>query len=337
MNLTVAELARHLGGEVSGDANASLASFAPADAARAGDVTFAENENYFAAAENSAATAIITPKNFSSTKKILIRVENPRIAFAKAVAIFFPEPKLPAGTHATAVIAKSAQIDATAHVGPNCVVGERVKVGANAVLLANNFVGDDSVIGNDTKIFPNATLYPRTQIGARVRIHSGAVIGADGFGYVFDSGAHLKVPQIGNVVIGDDVEIGANACIDRAALGSTKIGRGTKIDNLVQVAHNVQTGEHCLLISQAGISGSTKLGNYVILAGQAGLAGHLKIGDGAQIGAQAGVMGDIEAGAKVIGAPAQNGKDFMREVAALRRLPELLKKISKWEKKLGGE
>jgi UDP-3-O-[3-hydroxymyristoyl] glucosamine N-acyltransferase len=337
MKLTVAELANQLAGETLGDASAVLAGFAPAEASKPGDVTFAENEKYLAAAESSAATAVIVPKKFSSAKKILIRVENPRVAFAKAVAIFFPEPKLPAGIHATAVIAKSAQVDAAAHIGPNCVVGENVKIGAGCELLANVFIGDGSAVGEQTKIFPNVSLYPRTQVGRRVRIHSGAVIGADGFGYVFDAGFHRKVPQIGQVVIADDVEIGANACIDRGALGPTQIGRGTKIDNLVQVAHNVQTGEHCLLIAQAGISGSTKLGNYVVLAGQAGLAGHLHVGDGAQIGAQAGVMQNVNAGEKIIGTPAQDGKDFMRQAAALRRLPELLKKIAAWERKFGGE
>jgi UDP-3-O-[3-hydroxymyristoyl] glucosamine N-acyltransferase len=337
MNLSVADLAAQLDGEVLGGSSAQLVSFAPADQAGPGHVTFAENEQYLAAAEAGNATAVITPKNFSSTKKILIRVDNPRVAFAKAVAIFFPEPKLPAGVHPSAVVAKSAQVAATAHIGPLCTVGERVKIGAGVELLAGVHIGDDSVIGDATKIFPNVSIYARTQVGKRVRIHSGAVIGADGYGYVFDAGIHRKVPQIGHVVIADDVEIGANACIDRGALGATSIGRGTKIDNLVQVAHNVQTGEHCLLISQCGISGSTKLGNYVILAGQAGLAGHITVGDGAQIGAQAGVMSSLEPGVKVIGAPAQNGRDFMREVAALRKLPELLKKVSALEKKIAGE
>jgi UDP-3-O-[3-hydroxymyristoyl] glucosamine N-acyltransferase len=337
MNLTVAELARQLGGDVAGDANATLTGFASADAAKAGEVTFAENEKFLAAAEAGAAVAVIVPKTFSSTKKTLIRVENTRVAFAKAVAVFFPEPALAPGIHATVVVAKSAQIDPSAHIGPHCVIGERVKIGANTILLARNFVGDDSSIASDTRIFPNVTLYPRTQVGARVRIHAGTVIGADGFGYVQDGATHLKVPQIGHVIIEDDVEIGANACIDRGALGATKIGRGTKIDNLVQVAHNVQTGEHCLLISQSGISGSTKLGNHVILAGQAGLAGHLKVGDGAQVGAQAGVMQDIGPGEKVLGAPGQDPRDFMRQAAALRRLPDLLKKVAALERKLNGE
>jgi UDP-3-O-[3-hydroxymyristoyl] glucosamine N-acyltransferase len=184
-------------------------------------------------------------------------------------------------------------------------------------------------------LFPNVTVYPRTQFGRRVRIHAGSVIGSDGFGYVLDGGFHRKVPQIGNVVIGDDVEIGANVTVDRGALGSTVIGKGTKIDNLVQVAHNVQIGEHCILIGQAGIAGSSKLGSYVILAGQAGVAGHLKIGSQAVIAAQSGVMNDIPDGEKWFGSPAQPDRELKRQVIALRQLPDLLKKISAWEKKLG--
>lgn len=335
MPFTTAEIAKLLAGEVLGDVNATLTGFATADAAKPGDLTFAENEEFFAAAENSPATAVIADARFTSTKKIVIRVTQPRVAFAKAIAVFFPEPKLPAGIHSTAVVAKSAQVDPTVHIGPHCLVGERVKLGANVVLQSGNSVGNDAVLGDDVNLFPNVTIYPRTQIGKRVRIHAGAVIGSDGFGYVLDGGIHRKVLQIGNVVIGDDVEIGANVTVDRGALGSTVIGKGTKIDNLVQVAHNVQIGEHSIIISQVGIAGSTKIGNYVVLAGQAGLAGHLKIGNQAIVAAQAGVMTDIPDGGKWFGSPAQPDKEFKRQVVALRRLPDLLKKISAWEKKLG--
>ena len=186
-------------------------------------------------------------------------------------------------------------------------------------------------------LFPNVTIYPRTEIGARVRIHAGTVIGSDGFGYVLDGGIHRKVPQIGNVVIGDDVEIGANVTIDRGALGSTVIGKGTKIDNLVQIAHNVEIGEHCIVIAQAGISGSTKLGKYVILAGQVGLAGHLKIGNQVTVAAQSGVMHNIPDGEKWFGTPAQPDRDTKRQLIAIQHLPELLKRVAALEKKLGGQ
>ena len=335
MSFTAAEIARQLQGEVIGDPGARLNSFAQADAAQPGDLTFAENEDYFARAENSAATAIITDSRFQSDRKILIRVPNARIAFPKAVALFFPEPKFAAGIHPTAVVAASAQIDATAHIGPHCTVGERVRIGANAVLQAGNFVGDDCTLGDGTNLFPNVVLYTRTEIGRRVRIHAGTVVGSDGYGYVLDHGVHRKVPQVGNVIIGDDVEIGANVAIDRGALGSTIIGKGTKIDNLVQIAHNVEIGEGSLLVAQSGVAGSSKLGRFVIVAGQAGIAGHLKIGSHVIVSGQSGVMHDIPDGEKWFGSPAQPDKVTKRQFLALQRLPDLVKRIAELEEKLG--
>jgi UDP-3-O-[3-hydroxymyristoyl] glucosamine N-acyltransferase len=335
MPFTTAEIAKHLSGEVLGDGHAVLTGFATADHAKPGDLTFAENEIFFARAEESAATAIIADQRFNSAKKILIRVPNARIAFAKALALFFPEPVKPAGIHPLSVVAASAQIDPTAHIGPHCTVGERVQIGARCVLQAGNFIGDDSTLADDTNLFPNVTIYPRTEIGKRVRIHAGTTIGSDGYGYVLDGGFHRKVPQIGNVIIRDDVEIGANVTIDRGALGPTIIGKGTKIDNLVQIAHNVEIGEHCLIISQVGIAGSSKLGNYVVLAGQAGIGGHLKIGHQAIVGAQSGVMTDIPDGGKWLGAPAQPDRDMKRQFIAIQRLPDLLKRIAEFERKFG--
>ncbi len=337
MSFTIAEIAQRLDGEVVGDGTAVLAGFAPADAAKPGDLTFAENAEYFTAAENSAATAIIAGKIFSSAKKTVIRVANPRLAFAKALALFFPEPKFAAGIHPSAVIAASAHIDATAHIGPHCTIGERVQIGAHCILQSGNFVGDDSTLGDETRLFPNVTICERTQIGQRVRIHAGTVIGSDGFGYVLDADIHRKVPQIGNVVISDDVEIGVNVAIDRGALGSTIIGRGTKIDNLVQIAHNVEIGEHCLLIAQVGVAGSAQLGNYVVLAGQVGVVGHLKIGDHVTVAAQAGVMVDTPKAGTYWGSPTQPIGDVKRQLVALRKLPELLKRVAGLEKKSGGE
>ena len=337
MTFTTAEIAKHLDGEVVGDAAATLKGFAPADHAKPGDLTFAENEDYFARAEQSAATAIIADNRFKSAKKILIRVPNARIAFARAMALFFPERTYAAGIHPTAVVASSAKVDATAHIGPHCVVGERVKIGGRAVLQAGDVVSDDCKLADEVNLFPNVTVYPNTEIGQRVRIHAGTVIGSDGFGYVQDAGVHLKVPQIGNVIIGDDVEIGANVTIDRGALGPTVIGKGTKIDNLVQIAHNVEIGEGSLVISQVGIAGSTKFGKYVILAGQAGFAGHLKIGDRVTVSAQSGVMTDIPDGETWLGSPAQPDKQVKRQYIAIQRLPELLKRVAELEKLAGAK
>jgi UDP-3-O-[3-hydroxymyristoyl] glucosamine N-acyltransferase len=327
MTFTISEIAKVIGGEVVGDANATLKNFTTIEIAQSGDLTFAENEEFFARAEQSNATAIIADKRFSSARKILIQVPNARVAFAKALALFFPEPKFTEGIHPTAVVAKSAQIDSSAHIGPHCVVGERVKIGARSILQAGNFVGDDSQIGHDTNLFSNATIYPRGQIGNRVRIHANSVVGSDGYGYVLDNGIHRKVPQIGNVIIGDDVEIGASVTIDRGALGSTVIGAGTKIDNLVHVAHNVVIGRHCLIMGQVGFAGSTQLGDYSVIASQSGIAGHLKLGAQSTVGAKSGVMRDIPAGGTVLGIPAMADKQAKRQWVAVQQLPEMVRRM----------
>ncbi|HKX62856.1 MAG TPA: UDP-3-O-(3-hydroxymyristoyl)glucosamine N-acyltransferase [Verrucomicrobiae bacterium] len=331
---TAADVAKHVGGEVMGDGSVALSAFAPADSARAGDLTFAENENYFARAEKSAASAILVATSVSSSSKTLIRVANPRVAFAKVLPLFFPEPFFAPGVHPSAQISSQARIDPTAHIGAFCIVADGVQIGPRTVLEGGNHLGADCVVGEDSHLFPNVVLYARSQVGNRVRIHSGTVVGSDGFGYVFDQGRHLKVPQIGNVIIQDDVEIGSNVSIDRGALGSTIIGRGTKIDNLVQIGHNVVLGEHCILCGQVGVAGSTKVGSYTTMAGQVGVAGHLTIGSQVTLGAQAGVMNNIPDGEKWLGAPAQPDRDMKRIFVALQRLPELSKRVKELEKRL---
>ena len=332
MSFTAAEIADRLQGEVLGDPSVVLSGFAPADRARVGDLTFAESGEYLVLAEQGAAAAVIVDLLAVSSVKTLIRVAQPRVAFARALALFFPEPVLPAGIHPSAVVADSASIDPTAHIGPFCVVGEKVHLGARVALHGSNHLGAGCGIGDDSQLFPNATLYPRTQLGQRVRIHAGAVIGSDGYGYVPDSGSHLKIPQVGNVIIGDDAEIGANVTVDRGALGATTIGRGTKIDNLVQIAHNVVIGEHCLVVAQTGIAGSTKLGNYVVLAGQAGIGGHLKLGNHVTVAAQSGVMHNIPDGEKWFGYPAQPDRQTKRQLIAIQHLPELRRRVAELEK-----
>ena len=334
MRYTAAELAAQLGGTIEGDGATVLTGFAPASTAKAGDLTFAENEAFFNQANQSAASAILVAGPFASNTKVLIRVANARTAFARVLPLFFPEPVIPAGMHPTAVIAPSAQIDASAHIGPHCVIGERVRIGPRVVLAGLDSIGDDCQIGDDTRIFPQVTLYPHTQIGRRVRLHSGTVVGSDGFGYVFDQGQHRKVPQVGSVIIHDDVELGANVTVDRGALGPTVIGEGTKIDNLVQVAHNVVIGKHCILVSQVGVAGSAQLGDYVTLAGQVGVAGHLKIGNHVIVAGQSGVMTDLPDGSKWLGSPALPDRQSKRQLIALQHLPELLKRVSALEKQL---
>jgi UDP-3-O-[3-hydroxymyristoyl] glucosamine N-acyltransferase len=335
MPYTVAQIAKVLGGEILGDASLVLRGFAPADRAQPGDLTFAENESYFVRAEQSAASTIIIDGAATASRKTLIRVPNARVAFAKVLPLFFPEPVFAAGIHPTAIVPPSAKVDATAHIGPYCVLGNKVRIGARSVLQGLNSVGADCLLGEDVNLFPNVTLYPGTEVGNRVGIHSGTVVGSDGFGYVLDGGIHRKVPQIGNVVICDDVELGANVAVDRGALGPTIIGKGTKIDNLVQIAHNVTVGENCIIVSQAGVAGSTKLGNYVILGGQVGLAGHLKIGNRVSVAAQSGVMNNIPDGEKWLWTPAQPDRQAKRQMIALQQLPELIRRVKELEKKLG--
>ena len=335
MPFTAAEIAEQVQGEVIGNSAVVLKGFAPAETAQAGDLTFAENEEYLTHAQKSAASAVIVSGKANVPDKVLILVKNTRVAFAKALTLFFPDPVFPAGVHPTAVIAPAAYVDPSAHIGPNCVIGARTKIGPRAALIAGVCVAQDCTLAEGVVLFPNVTIYSGSQLGQRVRIHSGTVIGSDGFGYVFDTGAHRKVPQVGNVIIGVEVEIGANVTIDRGALGATVIGRGTKIDNLVQIGHNVQVGEHCLIVAQVGIAGSCKLGNYVVLAGQVGIAGHLKIGDKAVLGAQSGVLRDVPAGEKWMGTFAQPDKDYKRQYVAMRELPGLLRRVAALEKKLG--
>lgn len=332
--MTTGQVAATLGGTVEGNPDLELSGFAPAHTAKAGDLTFAENDVYFAAAENSAAAAILVGPDLPASRKTLIRVQHPRIAFARVLPLFFPDPTPTPGIHSTAAIAPSATVDPSAHIGPFCVVGERVKIGPRAALLGGNHIGDDCIVGDDSRLFPNVVLYPRSQLGCRVRIHAGAIIGSDGYGYVFDQGTHRKIPQVGSVIIQDDVEIGANTTVDRGALGATVIGRGTKIDNLVQIAHNVVTGEHCLIISQVGIAGSTRLGSYVTLAGQVGIAGHLKLGNRVTVGAQSGVMNHIPDGEKWLASPAVPEKQAKRQYIAIQRLPDLARQVDQLEARL---
>ena len=331
MELTAETIARHLNGQVIGNKDLVLTGFAPASTAKPGELTFAENASFFAKAELSEASAVLVDQEFASEKKTIIRVPNSRIAFAQTLPLFFPDPAIESGIHPTAVIAATARIAATAHIGAYCVIGENSTIGAGTVLHPRVTIGPECEIGNDSVLFPGVTVYHRCQIGNRVRLHAGAVIGSDGFGYVLDQGEHRKVPQVGSVIIHDDVELGANVTVDRGTLGPTTIGRGTKVDNLVQIGHNVQIGEHCIVVAQVGIAGSTKIGNDAQLGGQVGIAGHLKIGDRVQIAAQSGVMHDIPADDKWFGTPAQPDRKAKRVLLAIQHLPQLMRRMTEVE------
>ena len=334
ISFTAAQIADQLQGEVVGDGSVRLTGFAPADSAKAGDLTFAEKPTYFAAAEQSAAAAILISHDFASSKKVLIRVPNARVAMARVLPLFHPTENYGPGIHPSAVIDTTASIEPTACIGPHCVIGPGVKIGARSVLLGGNHIGRDCQIGDGVCLHPNVVIYARSQIGHRVTIHASSVIGSDGYGYVLDEGRHRKMLQVGNVIIHDDVEIGANAAIDRATLGSTVIGQGTKIDNLVHIAHNVVIGRNCIIMGQAGFAGSTSLGDYCVIASQAGIAGHLKLGNQAMVGAKSGVMRDVPDGGRVLWTPAGPERETKRQIVALTQLPELIRRVRALEKQV---
>jgi UDP-3-O-[3-hydroxymyristoyl] glucosamine N-acyltransferase len=291
-------------------------------------VTFVANPKYAAAARTTKAAAVIVAEDFPAIPSAMLRSKNPYLAFAKALALFHQPAKYAPGVHPTAVVHASARIGAGAHVGPYVVIGEEVAIGNNAVLLAHVVIYRGARIGDNFFAHAHAVVREGCHLGNNVLLQNGVVIGADGFGFAKDdAGRWHKIPQPQPVVIEDDVEIQANTCIDRASVGETHIGRGTKIDNLVQVGHGSHIGEDALLASQVGLAGSTVIGNNVILTGQVGVVGHCKVGDGAIVTPQSGVAGDIAAGAIVSGAPAVEHKLWLKYSALLSRLPEIAKAV----------
>ena len=335
MEITTGELAEKLGAELIGDAQLKLYALAPIEDAREGELAFLSNKKYFKYLQSTAASALIVPPEIKEAKPTLLIHPQPYFAFEKALAIFHPEKNLyPPGIHDNAVIGNDCGIHASAHIAANTVLEDNVSVGENTRIMAGVFIGRETKIGNDCIIYPNVTLRENTSIGNSVTIHSGTTVGSDGFGYAQFEGKSYKIPQVGRVVIEDYVEIGANCAIDRATLGETRIGKGTKIDNLVQIAHNVKTGENCIIISQVGVSGSTKLGNGVILAGQAGLIGHLNIGDNVIVAAQSGVAHDLEENKRYLGSPAHEMMHQKRIEAIIKNLPDYVKRIREIEKRI---
>jgi UDP-3-O-[3-hydroxymyristoyl] glucosamine N-acyltransferase len=334
MTFTASKLAELVKGEVVGAPETPISGLAAVDTAGPGDLTFADQESYFQAAEKGPAAAILAGPKAASNTKVLIRVANPRVAIARLLPVFFP-PEIPEpGIHPTASIHPTAIVHPTACLGPSVVVGPEAEIGARSVLMGGNHIGRGARLGEDVCLYPNVVIYARSRIGNRVAIHAGTVIGSDGYGYVFDEGKHRKVLQVGNVVIEDDVEIGANTAIDRGALGSTVIGQGTKVDNLVHVAHNVKIGRHCLIMGQVGFAGSTTLGDYCVVASQSGIAGHLHLGHQAVVGAKSGVMRDVPDKGRVLGIPAHPDIETKRQWIGLQQLPDMLKRMREMEKEL---
>lgn len=338
MKLTAQEIAEIVRGEISGNPETTVTGVASLQDATNQDCSYLAHQKFLREFSNSKAGIILLPKNISHSNSFnttLIFVENPQLAFLKILEIVAGEKKKTlSGIDPTAIIAKDAQLGAGVSIGPYTIIESEASLGEGSEIGAQCYVGRKTQIGTNCKIYPRVTIGEEIQIGNQVIIHSGTVIGADGFGYVTVNGVHHKIPQIGRVEIQDDVEIGANVTIDRATMGKTVIGKGTKIDNLVQVAHNVKIGAGCLLAAQSGIAGSSELGNFVVLAGQVGVADHVKIGDRTIAAAQSGIPGEIPAGSIVFGSPARPIQEERKIQVILGKLPKLYEEFRKIKKLL---
>ncbi len=333
---TVAQIAEMVKGITEGNVSAVIRRIAGLREAVEGDLSFLANAKYAAAAAVTKATAVLVPLDFNrQCPAALIRVKNPDKAFAEVAQLFAPPPvQYQSGIHHTAIIASDAHIGSNVCIGPYCVVESGAVIGDNTILVAHIYVGHGTKIGADCKFYPHVSIREYSRIGNRTIIHNGTVVGSDGFGYVQEGAVRKKIPQIGVVVVGDDVEIGANVTIDRARFGETRIGNGVKIDNLVQIAHNVIIGDNTVIVAQCGISGSTIVGDRVVLAGQVGVVGHIQIGSDVIIGAQSGVTKDVPSKSFMLGSPAMPYNEFTKMHAHFMRLPELKEKVRALEEKL---
>lgn len=335
MRVRVAEVAGLLGGRVIGDPELELTGISSLTEAGPGDVSFLANPKYAPHLAETQAAAVLVGSPHEAPHLVQIVVDNPDWAFAELVSAYGPQPgRLPIGVHPTAVIGDGVELGEDVAIGAYVVIGEHAVIGAGARIHPHAFIGADAVLGDGCSIHPHVTVRERCTLGARVIVHSGAVIGSDGFGYASVEGVHHKIPQVGVVVVGDDVEIGANTTIDRARFGRTVIGAGSKLDNLVQIAHNVEVGPGCIITAQCGIAGSTSLGGHVTIAGQSGLAGHIHIGDQVIIAGRSGVTKSLPAKTVVQGTPAQEIGDYRKGVINTRRLPQTLATLKRLEQRV---
>ncbi|MDP8230425.1 MAG: UDP-3-O-(3-hydroxymyristoyl)glucosamine N-acyltransferase [Candidatus Gorgyraea atricola] len=335
MKKTLTEIAAIVDGEIVGDEKTVVTGICGIKEAQKGDLTFIANSRYLSLMNQTKASAIITSRDVKSAPKPIVRTENPSIAFAKMVSLMAPnEVKKPKGIHPTAVIGEKVRIGRNVAIQAYVVIEDNVEIKDSTILYAGAYVGHHAKIGKNCKIYPYVIIRERVEINDRVIIHGGTVIGSDGFGFSTVKGVHQRIPQIGTVVIEDDVEIGANVTIDRARFEKTIIKKGTKIDNLVQIAHNVIVGEHSIIVSQSGISGSAVIGNNVTLAGQAGVIGHVTVGDNVVIAARAGVTKSIPSNACVSGYPAKPHTVAKRINACVQNLPDLYKKVRALEEEI---
>jgi len=331
---TLKELAEYLGGRVVGDENITVNGLAPLESAGADKITFLANPKYANKVAETGAAAVLMAPGGEGYGRNIIEVANPYLGFAKLLTLFYTKAHPPLGVLPEATVGTQVTLGEGISIYPGSYIGNNVTIGDRSVVHSGVVIYEGAVIGDDCVIHANAVIRERCRIGNRCIIQPGAVIGSDGFGYAPDGTAYYRIPQIGIVVLEDDVEIGANSTIDRAALEVTLIKRGTKLDNLVQIAHNCQIGTDCMIVSQVGISGSTKIGNHVTLGGQVGVAGHLSIGDNVMVGAQSGVPGSLSPNAIYSGTPTMPHREWLRAMAVVPKLPELKKSISSLEKRI---
>jgi len=336
ISITLGELAERVKANLDGNGGISIKGAAPVNKAVDGDITFIANVKYLMHLESTRASAVVLDKDTTCPNPNIsvLRSPNPYLTFASIIDILYPElPDVPSGIDPSAVVGQNCQIAENSRIGALCHIKNGAKIGSNTRLISSVFVGTNVTIGANCLIYPGVCLLDDTIIGDNVIIHSSTVLGSDGFGFAESDSGLKKIKQIGWVEIGNDVEIGSNCSIDRGALGSTRIGNGTKIDNLVQIAHNVEIGQHSIIVAQVGIAGSAKIGNGVILAGQSGVVGHIELSDGVKVGAQSGIGKSIPAGKTVLGSPARDIVEAKRIEASLTRLPDLFKRVRKLEKK----
>lgn len=332
----LADLAAALGRDVEGDGSVEIRGFAPLESAGPGDLVFVRSERWAEPLAASRAGAVIAPPGVDCGGRPAIRSPQPGLDFARAVRHLLAEEPAPPGVHATAQVAPDARIDASASIGPHCAIGPDCDVGPRARLHANVTLYAGVRLGADCVLHAGCVLREATRLGDRVILQPGVVLGGDGFGYAPDGEGGLeKIPQLGRVVVGDDVEIGAGSTVDRGALGDTRIGSRVKIDNLVQIAHNCEIGDDAVIVAQAGLAGSTVVGRGAMIMGQAGLAGHLSVGERAFVGPQAGVHKDVPAGTRVFGHPQRPERTFHRMIAALTQLPDVIRRVRAIERHLG--
>lgn len=327
------DIAAEIDGQIVGNSELDIRGISGISDANYGDITFFSDKKWFKDLQVCKASAVIVKEEIKELDKPQIIVKNPLYSFSKLLAIFYPLSHPAKGVSKLAYISEGAVLDEDVTILPYAYISDGVRIGSGSIIYPNVFIGEATIVGQNCIIYPNVVIQHKVQIGNNVIIHAGAVIGSDGFGYVMESGINHKIPQVGTVIIEDDVEIGANTTIDRATTGATVIGCGTKIDNLVQIGHNVHVGNNVILVSQTGIGGSSRIGNYAILGGQVGVADHVTIEDGTMIAAKAGVMGRVSRGI-YSGAPALPHKDWWRAVAIFNKLPDLKKKIDELEEKI---